>query len=158
MKQKQFWIMFIILGFALGVGLRAQNPPAANTTPVQATQALYYTIPISSTAASGATTLTIPAPAPNLYNYVCHLALNGSNNNTGAVLTNAVTTVTNFNSFVLKFSTISANSNTYDWSMNMGTPSAGCAKSTSPGTATTFVSPSVTNWAFTWYGSYFQAP
>lgn len=151
-------IHVLVLLVALATLAVAQNPPAANTTPVQATQALYYQIPISSTAASGATTLTIPVPAPNLYNYVCHLAINGSNNNTGAVLTNAVTTQTNFNSFVLKFSQISANSNTYDWAMPMGTPSTGCAKSTSPGTATTFVSPSVTNWAFTWYATYFQAP
>lgn len=134
-------------------------PNSAPTTAVQLSQAFYPLTALTATTAAGsATTWTAPAPIdPTLYNYVCYLAISASNNNTGAVLTNVATTSTNFNAFALKFSQISANSNSYDWAMKMGEPGTGCAKSTSPGTATTFVSPTTANWAYTWIGTFFQA-
>lgn len=153
-----------ILGICLllAVTATAQFSPSGNpsTTPIQLYPGLYPLTPITATTAVGsATTLTLPAPInPTFYNYVCSLAISASNNNTGAVLTNVVTSATNFNSFALKFSAISANSNSYDWGMKIGDPATGCAKSTSPGTATTFVSPTSTNEAYTWIGSFFQAP
>lgn len=141
--------------------LYAQSPaPTGSTAIVQPVQSYYALIPISATAAVNTqTTLSIPAPAPNLYNYVCFLGFNASQNGTGSAISNAVTTSTNFNSLALKFSmTATANGN-YDWTQRWGAPSVGCAKSVAPGTATTFVSPAaVTNTAFTWYATYYQAP
>jgi hypothetical protein len=46
----------------------------------------------------------IPAPAAGLYNYVCSLAYDLSNDTTGTVVTNVVTTSTNFGTFALKVS------------------------------------------------------
>lgn len=148
----------LVLCIAAGL-LSAQNAPVANTTPVQSAQSLYFTTPATATAAAGSpAVLTLAAPPAGLYNYVCYLALEGSNNNTGAVLTNLVTTSANFNSFALKFSQISANSNNYTWQMDMGDPATGCAKSTSPATVTSFTSPTTTSWAYSWTGAYFVAP
>ena len=93
-----------------------------------------------------------------MFNYVCYLAINSSNNNTGAVNTNVTASSTNFNSWAMKWSKISAASNNYDWSMQLGTPATGCAKSTLAATATTFVSPTSTDEAYTWYATYFVAP
>jgi hypothetical protein len=95
MKQKYLATLLMIIGLAsLCV---AQNAPLSGQTPVQATVGLYYVTPISATgSAAGATTLTIPAPPAGFYNYVCNITLNGSNDNTGAVLTNVTTSTTNF--------------------------------------------------------------
>lgn len=139
----------------------AQSPSPVPAQLIQHVQSYYALTPISATAAANAqTTLTIPAPPANLYNYVCTLSFNYSQTNTtGTALTNAVTTSTNFNSFALKMSAVAAINTNYDWSEIWGDPMTGCPKSTSPGTATTFVSPAAaTNGAFTWYAVYYQAP
>lgn len=118
----------------------------------------YTLVPISATAAVNAqTTLTIPAPPPGYYNYICTLRFSASNNATGTAAVNAVTTSTNFNAYAIKFSTL-ATTPTYDWVESWGIANVGCVKSTSPGTATTFVSPAAaTNTAFTWSATYYQA-
>lgn len=156
--------MLLALCMVLMVGLSsvwAQVPSPVPATPVVMVPSYYATIPIAATAAAAAqTTLTIPAPGSGLYNYVCYLAYQYSQTNTtGTVQTNAVTTSTNFNGFALKYSVAAAINTNYDWKAELGDPATGCAKSTSPGTATTFVSPAAaTNGAFTWYAEYFQAP
>lgn len=164
MKNKTFVPILAVLLLAI-VGslarLGAQNAPQSNTTPVQATQSLYYTIPISATAAvNTATTLTIPAPPAGLYNYVCSLSIDSSNDNTGTAVTNVATSSTNFNSFALKFSHTATASGDYTSPVyKFGDPATGCAKSTSPGTATTFVSAaSQTHDIATWTATYYQAP
>ena len=129
-------------------------------TLVQATTPAITLTAISATAAVNTqTTLTIPAPPGGLYNYVCTLAYEVGNDNTGTAITNVVSTSTNFNSFAVKFSspnTASIDSGVLTVLQGQGT--AGCAKSTAPGTATTFVSPaSVTHGTWTWYATYFQA-
>lgn len=141
------------------VWVRAQSPIGTYTQVQEVV--LYPLVPISATGAANAqVTLTIPAPPPGFYNYVCTLGFNASNNNTGAVMTNLASTSTNFNSFAVKFSAISAASGNYDMpQFNWNNGAAGCPRSTSPGTATTFVTPAAqTNWAFTWYATYYQAP
>ena len=149
----------LILLVALASLAIAQNAPIANSTPVQPTLGLYYTVPISATAAVGSpAVLTFPTPPAGQYIYVCSLALEASNDNTGTVLTNVVTTSANFNSFALKFSAIATASLGYDWGMTMGSPSTGCAKSTLPGTVTSFTSPTSTHEAYVWIASYFIAP
>ena len=159
------WLKTICLAAAILAGglvySQAQVPtPGVGTTLVQPVQSYYALIPISATAAVNTqTTLTLPAPAPNLYNYVCFLGFNASQNGTSTAISNAVTTATNFNSFALKFSLAATANLAYDWTQRWGSPTSGCAKSTAPGTATTFVSPAaVTNAAFTWYATYYQAP
>lgn len=129
-------------------------------TLVQLAPALYGLTPISSTAAVAAqTTLTIPAPPAGQYNYICDLHFNASQNATSTASTNAVTTSTNFNSYAIKYSLAATANANYDWIEGWGSSATGCAKSTSPGTATTFVSPAAqTNTAFTWTAAYFQAP
>lgn len=142
--------------------LYAQVPSAISTaSPIQMVQGYNALTAISSTGASAAqVTLTIPAPGPGLYNYICFLHFNyNQTNTTGTVQTLAVTTSTNFNSFALKYSTAAAINTNYDWSIPFGSPAAGCAKSSAPATATTFVSPAgATNGQFTWEATYFQAP
>lgn len=153
--------LFAVLALcAMGLIAYSQNAPQYNATPVQATQALYFTTPISSTAAvNNQVTLTIPAPAAGLYNYVCTLSYHASQDGTATAQTNAVTTSTNFNSFALKYSLTATATINYDKSYVWGTPSSGCVKSTSAATATTFVSPAAgANIAFTWDATYFQAP
>lgn len=137
-----------------------QNQANPNQTQAQLGPSTLYVIPIAATAAVNAqTTLTLPAPPPGLYNYVCNLHFNASNDGTGTAAVNNVTTSTNFNSYALKFSLALAADTNYDWVENWGAPATGgCAKSTSPGTATTFVSPAaLTHTAFTWTGTYYQA-
>lgn len=158
--MKRLLITAAVLGL-VAVAARAQNPaPTGSTALVQPVHSYYALIPISATAAVNTqTTLTIPAPAPNLYNYICFLGFGASQNGTSTAISNAVTTSTNFNSFALKFSLAATANLAYDWTQRWGSPTSGCAKSTSPGTATTFVSPAaVTNAAFTWYATYYQAP
>src|SRR3990167_4190840 len=146
--------------YSVGTVMVAQNSPQAGTTPVQQTQSLYYTTPISATGAvNNQITLTIPAPAAGLYNYVCSLTYHASQDGTATAQTNAVTTSTNFNSFALKYSLTATATINFDQQFNWGTPATGCVKSTSSATATTFVSPAAgANIAFTWYATYFQAP
>lgn len=147
-----------LLALALPVG--AQNLPGNGTaTPVQLTTPYFSTTPISATAAvNNQVTLTIPAPAAGLYNYVCTLTYHASQDGTATAQTNAVTTSTNFNSFALKYSLTATATINFDQQFNFGTPGAGCVKSTSPATATTFVSPAAgANIAFTWYATYYQA-
>jgi hypothetical protein len=138
--------------------VRAQMQQIGATI-VQQVQAYASITPISATAAVNTqTTLTIPAPPANMFNYVCYLHFNISQNATATASTNAVTTSTNFNSYAIKYSAPATANAVYDWIEVWGTPAGGCAKSTSPGTATTFVSPAAqTNSAFTWTAGYFQA-
>lgn len=140
--------------------LTAQQQPGA--TLAQAGPSFYSLIPISATAAATTqTTLTIPAPAPGQYNYLCSIHFNASHDNTATTaLTNGVTTSTNFNGYAIKLSLNNVANQNYDFVDNwVSTPATGCVKSSSPGTATTFVSPTGTaNMQFTWTATYFQAP
>lgn len=152
-------VLVVSIGIARPLHMWAQQN--LNASPVLvATQ--YAMTTISSTGAVNAqVTLTIPAPPPGSYNYVCSLHFNASHDGTGTTVTsNGVTTSTNFNSWALKFSLASAANNQYDWyEGGWGVANVGCAKSIAPGTATTFVSPSATaTTAFTWTASYYQAP
>lgn len=161
--MKKLVLALALLAFG-SCWLIGQNIAPATAIQVQMNQSGYFAFPISSTSSAVNTQaiLTIPAPIGNLYNYVCYLAFNMSDDASGATVaaTNAVTTVSNFNGFVLKFSLPAANNNNYDWSMLWGTPvGGGCAKSTSPGTATVFTSPAINLHAmYTWYATYYQAP
>lgn len=138
------------------VGAQVSQQPS---TPVQIGIAYPMTAISSTAAVNTQTTLTIPAPAAGLYNYVCTLRFGKSDDTTGTVATNAVTTSTNFNSYALKFSHAVIVNGEYDLVENWGIANAGCVKSTSPGTATTFVSPAaLLHSAFTWTATYYQAP
>lgn len=139
----------------------AQTQSFIPSTPVQGAPGFYALTPISATGAVNTqVTLTLPQPTSGSFNYVCALGFNASQSATGAILSNQVTTSTNFNSFALKFS-INAVASTpnYDWFQHWGTPVGGCTKSQTAQTATTFVSPAAAaQTAFTWYATYFQAP
>lgn len=167
--MKKLSLITLALVLAVGVGhmipmpsiLAQSNAGGAMSPPTPVNFYTAYPLtPISATAAANAaSTLTIPAPTQSgYYNYVCSLSLESSNNNTAAVITNVVTTSTNFNSFAVKFSKISAASNDSGVLTYLNLQAPGCAKSTSPSTATTFVSPTSTNEAYTWTAVYFQAP
>lgn len=154
---------------ALAMVLAAVAPPvllAQNTVSpsgavtVQQGLPYYYVTPISATAAvNNQTTLTIPAPAAGLYNYVCTLRYEASQDGTATAAVNSVTTSTNFNAFALKYSLAATADAVFTLDFNWGTPTGGCAKSALPATATTFVSPSAAaNTAMTWYATYFVAP
>lgn len=150
-----------ILALAVAPASAQNTTMPSGAVAVQPGLPYYYLTPISATAAVNTqTTLTIPAAA-GLYNYVCYLAYQVGNDNTGTAVSNVVSTSTNFNSFAVKFSmvaTASLDSGTVV-ALGAGSPGAGCAKSTIAGTATTFVSPaSLTHAAWTWYALYFQAP
>lgn len=158
--------MRLIRNIVLAAMLLAMTSPvfAQQATIVQSTTPAsnIVLVPISMTAAiNTATVLTIPAPAGGLYNYVCSLAFQVSNNATGATITNQVSTSTNFNSFAVKWSqlgTVNIDGNVQTV-LNSHGPTDGCAKSTSPGVATTFTSPAALAQAtWTWYATYFQAP
>jgi hypothetical protein len=139
----------------------AQMPSPVPSIPIQMVPSYYALIPISATGAvSTQVTLTIPAPAPGLYNYICTVGLNYSQTTTtGTAQTNAVTTSTNFNSFALKFSVPQAVNTNYDWMEIWGDPASGCPKSTSSATSTTFVSPAAAaQGMWTWYAVYYQGP
>lgn len=162
MKQIRLWL-FVLFALVVCAPLAsAQNNADAGAQPVQLTTPKYSLIPISATAAvNTSTTLTIPAPPPTWYNYVCYLAYQVGNDNTATVVTNVVSTSTNFNSFAVKFSAASSASTDSGVQVALPAmqPTGGCAKSTSPGVATTFVSPaSVTHAMWTWYGLYYQGP
>jgi len=155
------WIAALVVAGLAAVNLVVYaQVQQAGASLVQMAPSFYAMTPISATAAVNTqTTLTIPAPAPSLYNYVCYLHFNVSQNATSSANTNLATTSTNFNSYAIKYSAAATANGVYDWIEVWGTPVGGCAKSTSPGTATIFVSPAaVTNSAFTWTATYFQAP
>lgn len=148
---------------ALIIGLSALSQAqslAPGGTLVQASYSYYALTPISATGAVNTqVTLTIPAPAPGSYNYICDLHFNASQDGTATAINNAATTSTNFNSFAVNFSSEDVAQKVYDYKFGPFTPATGCAKSTAPGTATTFVSPAaVANAAFSWKAAYFQAP
>ena len=162
MSNKWKWALLSLLLIAASavVGI-SQNPAIPGSSVVQLQTAYYPITAISSTlAVNNQTTLTIPAPTQaGFYNYVCYLAFDASQNGTATANTNQVTTSTNFNAFALKYSLPATINLSYDWSAHWGTPGGGCVKSASPTTATTFVSPAaLTNTAFTWYATYYQAP
>ena len=150
----------LLLGFTLGA--HAQSPSPVPAIMAQGVQGYYgMQNAVATNAINTQTTLTIPAPGPGLYNYICSLNYNYSQSaTTGTVQTNAVTTSTNFNSFALKYSIAQAINTTYEKTLKFGTPAGGgCARSTSPATATTFVSPAAAaQGMMTWYATYFQAP
>lgn len=145
--------------FALSAPTFAQAPTTVQfTTPA----AGIVPIPISATAAVNTqTTLTIPAPPGGMSNYICYLAYQASADATGAAITNAVTTSTNFNSFAVKFSQpagVNLDSGVQVVLNTLGA-AGGCPKSTIPGTPTTFVSSAgLTHETWTWYAVYVQAP
>ncbi len=154
--MKRFALALVLLLVPALVG--AQGPVTVQaTTPYGIT-----VVPISATAAAGSTsTLTIPAPSGSNYNYVCSLAYEVSNNNTGTALSVVVSTSTNFNSFAVKQSMVATNSATtgLQQAFAMDAALGGCAKSTTAGTATTFVSSTTpSNAAWTWYATYYQGP
>lgn len=152
----------LVLGLLVPLGAQISQVGSVQWPLVQSAPAVYAMTPISATgAASTQVTLTIPAPAQaGYYNYICSIHFNASHDNTATTAaTNSVTTSTNFNSYAIKFSLNNTANNVTDWSEQWGsTPGAGCVKSNSPGTATTFVSPAgAANMQFTWTASYFQA-
>lgn len=159
---------FLALLFSLAIALPAfaQTPcPVGNCTQTQQVTGYYAVIPISNTlAVNNQVTLTIPAPPPNQYNYICTLGFQASQNGTATANSNLTVTSTNFkdqsgNNFALKYSLAATANLTYDVFRKFGEPSTGCAKSTSPATATTFVSPAATaNTAFSLDATYYQAP
>ena len=155
-----FVSILVLAASAYSGYLVAQNTPQPTAAQVQANQSLYFLTPISATAAvNNQVTLTIPAPASGLYNYVCTLSYHASQDGTATAQTNAVTTSTNFNSFAIKYSLTATATINYDEKFVWGTPATGCVKSTTAGTATTFVSPANgANIAFTWNATYYQAP
>lgn len=151
-------LVYLFIFLACASVANAQNPVPPGTTPVQLINSYYPVIPIAATAAvNNQTTLTIPAPASGLYNYICTLHYNASQNGTATAQTNAVTTSTNFNSYAIKYSLTATATINYDWVENW--TAIGCVKSSAPSTATTFVSPSAgAAIAFTWTATYYQAP
>lgn len=162
MKKKMLLIVAMLA--LLPLAGYAQNQPGtgiSSTPQVQATTPFFSTTLISATAAVGSpAVLTLPAPIiSSNYNYVCSLALEGSNDNTGTVLTNVVTTSANINSFAAKFSQVAtASADTGTFNYFNATPAGGCAKSAVAGTATTFTSPTSTHEAYNWMATYYQAP
>lgn len=168
MSKRETWIwnigilalLLIGLGYVTVERIHAQSTPAGGQSPTAVNPLTPVAITaLTATAGSGATaTVTIPAPPPGQYNYVCYLALEGSNDNTATAVTNAVTTNTNFGTFAGKFSTPSSASNDTGVFIYLNAVPPGCPKSVSPTTATTFVSPSSTHEQYAWYATYFQAP
>lgn len=171
--MKRLLVVLFVMG--LTIPAFAQNATGTGNPSViqaQATNPYYFLNALTATAAAGSpAVLTIPAPSSNsIFNYVCSLAFEGSNANSAAVLTNAVSTNTNFGTFAVKVSAPSVASNdtanAAEGSAQQMSPiliinsaaTGGCVKSTAGGTATVFTSPTVANWAFMWAGTYYQAP
>lgn len=151
------------LALALVVGLLTVPLVAQQATLVQATTPATNIVltPISATASAGsAAVLTIPAPPGSLYNYVCYLAYDVSVGAGGTVTTNGTSSSTNFFSFAYKVSNAGTANTNSAVNVVIGplSPTSGCAKSASPGTSTTFTSPTTAATAFDWYATYFQAP
>ena len=159
---KQVFVCFLIALCAFAPYGYSQNlsggpPPTA----IQPATPYYTTVPISATAAVNTQTLlTIPAPATGLFNYICDLKYEVANDNTGTVVTTAVTTSSNFNSFAVKFSQIATASVDSGVQTVLGpyTPAGGCIKSAAPATATIFAGAIATHATWTWYATYYQAP
>jgi len=154
-------LLFVLLVGTLLVSTpHAQNLPDPAKMQAEAGIPALYLIPISATGASNAqVTLTIPAPPAGMYNYVCKVDLQMSNDNVGTgALTNVTWTATNFPmSTIWKASAAGTARTNYDHASDYGNPTTGCAKSTAPGTTTTIVSPSaVANDQFTISAMYFQ--
>lgn len=150
----------VALLVSLGLGLAV---PAVAQTPVQGTTPApnLVLIPASATAAAGSpAVLTIAAPAGSLSIYVCYLAYDVSVGSGGTVTTNAASSSTNFNSFAYKASNPGTANTNSPVNILIGplSPVNGCVKSTVPGTATTFTSPTTAATAFDWYATYFVAP
>jgi len=166
MKRRNLLVILMaMLGAAAALGLLHAKRSLGQSVPVQTIPpARIYTafavIPISATAASNtAAVLTIAAPSNSAYsNYVCYLAIEGSNDNTATVVTNGTTSSTNFNSFAAKFSVPSAASNDTGVLVFLNESPPGCAKSAAAGTATTFTSPTSAHEQYTWYATYLQGP
>lgn len=85
-------------------------------------------------------TLTITAPGPGLYVYVCGIDLSVTNDATGAVVsTNAAFTTTNLGGWQYKYSMVgTANTTGADRNFGFG---PGCLKAVAASTAVTIVSP-----------------
>jgi hypothetical protein len=157
MKRYSALILLLLVVSAAFVFAQAPDPAA---TRVQSTAALHALTPISTTVAvNNQATLTIPAPAAGQYNYICKLVFRVSQDGTATAANNVVTTSTNFNFFAFTVSAEDVAQKESEARMDFGNPATGCAKSTSPGTATTFVGPSaITNAGQYWGAAYFQAP
>lgn len=157
MRRITRFVLGLVMLLAVAVPAFAQAPTSVSLSTPTSNIVL---VAISATAAvNNQVTLTIPAPAGGLYNYVCSLTYHASQDGTATAQTNAVTTSTNFNAFALKYSLTATATINFDQQFNWGTPATGCPKSAAPGVVTTFVSPAAgANIAFTWYAMYFQAP
>jgi hypothetical protein len=158
MKINIIAIALLVLLALATFGLSQVGVPTA--TSVQMTQALYPVTPISNSAAvANQVTLTIPTPPAGMFNYICSLHFNVTQNATSTVCSNCVTTSTNFNGWATKFSIAATVEAEVDQNWVWGQPGFGCAKSATAGTSTTFVSPaSLTNAAFSWDATYYVAP
>ena len=154
--------LVVVASLPLVRHVRAQNAQLPGTTPSQANESLYYTVPITATAAvNTATVLTIPAPPAGLFNYVCRFAYNVSQDTTGFTATNVTMSTSNFNGWATKYSGgTGASSANYDSeTFNWGDPATGCAKSALAGTATVFTGPSSqTHSEWTLYATYYVGP
>lgn len=158
LRSVKFSGLAALLASLLIVPSSAQSPTVVAGAPPVAS---IVVIPISATATAGSpAVLTLPAPAGGLSNYVCYLAFDLSVGAGGTATTNGTSSSTNFNSFAYKVS--SAGTATTQSAVNVLigglSPATGCVKSTIPGTATTFTSPTTAATAFDWYCTYFQAP
>lgn len=152
---------FLILLFALIAGVAGVAQVSYQAAVPVTLATTYPLLSASGTAAVGsAGVLSLPAPPPTWYNYVCSLHFEASHDNSATTAsTNAVTTSTNFNSFALKFSLNNVANQNYEYGpVQWGIANVGCVRSVSPGTATTFTSPTTANTAFSWDGTYYQAP
>lgn len=152
--------LIFIAAFALVTHTHAQNVTPNGQTAVQVSQPQYYKSALTATASAGSpAVLTLPTPPNGLYTYVCDLAFQVSVGAGGTVTTNGTSSSTNFGGFAYKVSNPgTANTDGGVQVLLTGTPSTGCSKSVSPGTATTFTSPTTAATAFVWYSTFFQAP
>lgn len=156
-KRILFGVLAAVVA-ACSVAVFAQAPTVVSGTTPSST---IVVIPISATASAGSpAVLTIPAPPGGLSNYVCYLAYDVSVGAGGTVSTNATSSSTNFNAFAYKVSNPGTANTQSALNVLIGplSPATGCVKSTIPGTATTFTSPTTAATAFDWYATYFQAP
>ena len=159
-SRTQIFAFLLIIAAVFSLGVYAQNVTPGGQTAVQAGQPQYYKSALTATAAAGSpAVLTLPTPPNGLYTYVCDLAFQVSVGAGGTVTTNGVSSSTNFGGFAYKVSNPgTANTDGGVQVLLTGTPSTGCSKSVSPGTATTFTSPTTAATAFVWYATFFQAP
>ena len=159
--KKHVLLLLAALLFIAPAARAQQSPPPTPTQVIIGPPSGVVMVPISATnSVNTQTVLTIPATA-GMFNYVCYLAYQANADATGAAITNAVTTSSNFNSFAVKFSQVAGvnlDSGVQPLINSMGAL-GGCVKSTLAGTATTFTSTSgLTHEAWTWYAVYYQWP